>query len=362
MNLDEFALIRTLADRLGQAAPGVVTGIGDDAAVLAGVDGDQWLVSTDTLVEGVHFLDATMRPEDVGWKALAVSISDIAAMGGRPRGAVLAVAVPKQGRWPVERLTALYDGVAAVCQTFACPLVGGDTVGTAGPLVLTSTVFGTVPAGGARLRSLAQPGDVVFVTGWVGVSAAGLEVLRRLAGLERAKAGGGMSPIGGTEGAEPAVGPVGLGGLAPDEVEYLVRAHRRPVPQVLAGEVLRTCGSNALNDISDGLANELNEIAEASQVRLRVRADKLPLHPAAVNAARRFGVPAPDWAWYGGEDFELVGTAPPLAFARALAQLEAQGVKLTQIGRVEAGDGVIVEHPDGRLDILEPRGYNHFRE
>ncbi|WP_051343944.1 thiamine-phosphate kinase [Alicyclobacillus herbarius] len=334
MILDEFRLIRTLAERLRPVNQGVVAGIGDDAAVLAGEGGEEWLVSTDTLVEGVHFRDETMTPADVGWKALAVSISDIAAMGGTPRGAVLALAIPKQGTWDVEKLTALYDGVAEVCQAFACPLVGGDTVGTSGPLVLTSTVMGTVPSGGARLRSLAQPGDVVFVTGWVGSSAAGLAVLQRQSDLS---------------------------GLAPDEAQFLIQAHRRPQPQVMAGQVLRLCGVHALNDISDGLASELNEIADASQVRLRVRADKVPLHPSLVNAARRLGVPALDWAWYGGEDFQLVGTAPPLAFARALAELEGRGVKLSQIGRVEAGDGVVVELADGRLDILEPRGYNHFR-
>jgi thiamine-monophosphate kinase len=361
VNLDEFGLIRHLTARLGKSPAHVRVGIGDDAAVLAQRPGEDWLVTTDALVEGVHFLKSTMRPADIGFKALAVSISDIAAMGGEPRGAVLSLAIPKS-TWPLPDLEALYDGVAEACAEYGCPLVGGDVVSTSGPLVLTSTVFGAVPEGEALLRSSARPGDVVFVTGTVGASAAGLEYL-----LQTADGGDEVDQSRVPQGAQAdrltlPRGSYGGVGLPPDEVALLVTAHRRPRPQVLAGRILREAGAHACDDISDGLASELNEIAEASSVRLRISAARIPILPAVNNFARRCGKDPLEYALYGGEDFQLVGTAPPLAFARALARCEGHGVRLTQIGRVEAGDGVVAELPDGRLDIIEPRGYNHFRD
>lgn len=341
--LDEFGLIAHLtsryqarcdvrADTIDPSA--IRVGIGDDAAVVALPDGEESLLTTDTMVEGVHFLASTMGFADVGYKAVAASVSDVAAMGGRPLGVLMSIAIGQTVDLPA--LEALYDGVADICLDSACTLVGGDVVSTAGPLVVTSTVIGSVPAGTAVRRSGARPGDVVFVTGSVGGSGAGLA-------LRMSQAEGRAALV------------------APDEALVLIACHRRPKPQVTAGGILRACGVSSLNDVSDGLASELNEIARASQVRLRLDSQRIPMLSALHNFARSRSESALQYAWYGGEDYQLVGTASPLSFARALAQCEGVGIPLTQIGRVEPGAGeVVAVSPDGRIDLLEPRGYNHF--
>lgn len=326
--LDEFGLIERLVQRVPSTGRAVVTGVGDDAAVLAVDPGEQVLVSTDAMVDGVHFLTRTMGFVDVGYKAAASTISDIAAMGGEARHLVVALAIPEAAR--LVDLEALYDGIALACRDHGVSVVGGDVIRTGGPMVVTCTVIGAVPAGQAVLRSGARPGDVVFVTGWVGGSGAGLALL-----------------LDGTP-------------VAGDVAAELVACHRRPRAQLLAGAILREAGATSLDDISDGLANELNEISRASGVRLRIQAGRVPVAPAVRDFARQRGEDPLRYAWYGGEDYQLVGTAPPFAFARALARCESSGVKLTQIGRVDAGDGVIAEYEDGRLEVVEPRGFNHF--
>ncbi|MBX6352595.1 MAG: thiamine-phosphate kinase [Thermoflavifilum sp.] len=327
--LDEFGLIAELLGRLPAPREEVEVGPGDDAAVTAWPAGAQLVATCDALVEGVHFTDATCAPEDVGFKSVAVSVSDIAAMGGEPLHALLSLSIPPH--WPANRLMALYDGVAEACRAFGCGVIGGNVTKTDGPLVVTSTLLGSVPPGTALRRSGARPGDVLFVTGWLGAAGAGLRALLEL---------------------DPH--------LPGDELQPLAQAHRRPRPPVAAGRILREAGATACDDISDGLASELNEIAGASRVRLRVELARLPIPPAVRNFARRRGEDATDYALYGGEDYQLVGTAPPVAFARALAACEALGIRLSAIGRVEAGDGVIGERPDGRLDLIQPRGFNHF--
>lgn len=328
--LDEFGFIKHLTSRLGAAQRDVRVNIGDDAAVLAQRVDEELLVTTDAMVQGIHFASQTMEWADVGYKALAVSISDIAAMGGDARHAVVSLAVPKDVE--LADMESLYDGLNEISQTYDCAVVGGDVVGTSGPLVITTTVMGYVPKGQAVLRSGAKVGDVVFVTGSVGSSDAGLKLL--LSG-----------------------GPV----IAKDEAAELMLRHRRPTPRIGAGQLLRQLGASSLNDVSDGLASELNEIASASSVRIRVFGPRIPIAPAAQNFARARNENPLDYALYGGEDYELVGTASPFVFARVLAQCPAFGVSITQIGRVEAGDGVVLEDEKGRLDVLLARGYNHFQ-
>lgn len=337
MSIGEFGMIDRFHERLkaGQAAAAskgqaehVIVGIGDDAAVTQYGADEQVLVTTDTMVEGHHWLPKTLSWYDVGWKAMAASISDIAAMGGEPRQALVALAARKDHQ--MADLEALYDGMAAACSAYGCAVIGGDLVATPGPLVVTTTLLGAVPKGQALLRSGARSGDMVFVTGHIGGSDAGLDALLN-------------------------------GGFAPDdELGVLHRFHQHPQPQVTAGTILRTAGAASCNDISDGLASELNEIAAASHVRMRIEANRIPLHPAVRNWGRRKGRDPLEYAWYGGEDYQLVGTASPFSFARALAQLESLGIQLTAIGRVEPGDGVVAQQPDGRLEVIQPKGHNHF--
>lgn len=326
--LDEFGLIGQLTKRVINANRYVRVGIGDDAAVLTQNANEDQLMTTDTMVAGVHFLPQTMTWANVGYKCVAASISDIAAMGGDPRHVVLSIAIPPDVG--VVELEALYDGVGDACQAYDCSLVGGDVVRTDGPMVITSTLLGAVSAGRALLRSGAKAGDVVFVTGPLGGSAAGLAYL-----LE------GSTTL-------------------PDEAQILMGYHQRPLVQVSAGAILREEGASSCNDVSDGLASELNEIAQASGVRMRIQEDKIPVAPATRNFARQRRQDPLQYAWYGGEDYQLVGTASSYVFARALARCVSVGIPLTWIGRVEPGDGVIADGGAGRVEQIQPRGYNHF--
>ncbi len=326
--LDEFALISRLASQLPQPARDVVVGIGDDAAVVQPGAGEEVLLTTDTMVEGIHFLPNTLSSIDVGYKCVAVSISDIASMGGIPKHVLLSLAIPDT--YETEWLLQMYEGVRIACEQFGCDVIGGNVTRTIGPFIVTSTLTGVVPKGQAILRSGAKSGDVVFVTGDIGGSAAGLALLQN-------------HPM-----------------VPADERGQLLEFHRRPVPQVHAGQILRECGASSCNDISDGLASELNEIASASSVRLRIDEVRLPVAPVTRNLARNLGKNPYEFAWYGGEDYQLVGTAVPRAFAKAIARCESMGLKLTQIGRVEFGDGVVVQHEDGAMELVLSRGYNHF--
>lgn len=323
--VDEFELIRRVTARLPQPGKDVLVGIGDDAAVVQ-TDAAKLLITTDTMVEGVHFLPSTITNHNLGYKSLAVSISDIAAMGGWPVCATISIAIP--ANWGADKLTAIYDGLAEASVQFECDLVGGDVVSTAGPMVLTTTVIGK--AHSPILRSGAQPGDILFVSGWLGGSKAGLEV------LEQASA---TSPIG---------------------QAVLARRHQRPEPRLAIGRIAAEYGVHALNDISDGLASELNELATASGIRCVIDADQIPILPEVKEQARARQVDPLDYALYGGEDYELVGAASRQAFANLLAASSGTRVPVTAIGRCDTGDGVVMRRGD-HLEVIAAKGYNHLR-
>ncbi|QTH43756.1 thiamine-phosphate kinase [Cohnella sp. LGH] len=345
-SLDEFGRIRLWtegrqkADFLSRA--GVVCGIGDDAAVVAGEgSGSEWLIAADAMVEQVHFLDETMGEADVGFKALAANVSDIAAMGGEPKFALVSVCVPPA--WNEERMRRLYDGLYECAERYGVAVIGGDTTSAPRDLVVAVTAIGTVEAGRAIRRSGARSGQIVFLTGPTGLSAAGLHALQR---------------IGAAEGAERAR----LADLLP---QRLVQAHRRPVPSVKAGRILAQMGWGAsLNDVSDGVASEAWEIAEASQVKLVLKEKLLPLSGELTAYAGDNGLRAADLALFGGEDYVLLGTADKSCEQEMRERLRAEGIPLFVIGEVEAGQpGVELESADtGLRRPLAKRGYNHFSE
>jgi thiamine-monophosphate kinase len=331
--IGEFGLIDRLADVLGPRDESVVVGIGDDAAVLQYAQGMQVVTTTDLLVEGVHFRTDTIDDRSLGWKSVAVSLSDIAAMGGRPRHVVIGLAVPVT--MEVERLEDLYAGVADVCRTYGAHVVGGDITKTDGPFVIAVTVLGEVEQGQALLRSGAGPGDLVYVTGTVGGSAAGLDFLQK--GIQEST------------------------GLRPEQAADLLHFHQVPQPQVEAGRLLRSSGGcTSANDVSDGLASELNEIAKMSGVRLAVEAGKIPLHDSVSRYAQLRGVDPVEWAMFGGEDYQLVGTLRADAAERVKALFAEQGLLLTVIGRVEEGHGVVLQRDGGEVREVTAKGYNHF--
>ncbi len=306
----EFDLIERIKRETAAARDDVRVGIGDDAAVLAPRAGQELVVATDTLVEGVHFPAATAA-YDVGWKSLAVNLSDLAAMGAEPAWATLALTLPHPDEaW----VTQFARGFAAIARTHEVALVGGDT--TRGPLTLSVTVHGFVPRGDALLRSGARAGDAVFVTGTLGDAA---------------------------------------GGLARPDVAALRERLDRPTPRVAAGRLLRGVATAAI-DVSDGLLIDLGRLCDASAVGAELDA------PPPLSAALRetFGEPeARAHAWAGGDDYELCFTASP---AQETVLRAAFGrLALTRIGRIVSSPGVRVVDAEGR-DVTPPRrGYEHFR-
>ena len=317
----EIAAIETIRRGLPQPPQGE-TWIGDDAAVVAAPAGASLLLAADAVVEGVHFDLELVDAADVGWKALAVNVSDIAAMGGRPLHALVTVVGAS-----ASMIEGLVRGLAEAAAAYECSIVGGDL--SSGPcLVVSVAITGTAGDREAVLRSHARPGDVLFVTGALGRSAAGLRTLRAQAG-------------------RGATAPADLSGMAqpagcPAASPELVAAYRRPVARVAEGVAASASGATAMIDISDGLGIDIDRLATASQVGV-----VLDAVPTAEGATR-------DEALAGGEDYELVFAAcDPGAVARAFA-----AAKLRPPIRI----GACVADPTLRLigaELLPASGWEH---
>lgn len=326
-DVGEFGLINLLKQDTIHDPSTVVVGIGDDAAVLLPTPRHLQLVTTDMLVEGVHFDLATTTAMQLGYKAVAVNLSDIAAMGGIARHAVVSIALP--AAMPVDFVMNLYQGMKEICREYSVNIVGGDTVASTAGLVINVAVLGEVEPAYVVRRSGAQVGDVVAVTNTLGNSSAGLALLQR----------------GQWE--------------AYDFAWPLISAHLTPQPQVEIGQLLAVHGATAMDDVSDGLASELHEIAQASNVSICVDASLIPLSPAVRHTAAIFGRNPLDYALYGGEDFQLLFTMAPDQF-RLLAEIDV-GAPLVRIGEVlPHGEGVMMVDEEGQRMPLQARGYNHF--
>lgn len=330
--LGEFTLLARLQQRLKQTGkPVVVRGIGDDCAVLRPEDGQDLLVTTDTQEEGVHFRRDWSTAEDIGWRCLAVNVSDIAAMGGEPLGAVVALSLPET--LPVSFVEAMYDGMNTLAAAYDCPVVGGNICKTAGQLSVTITVLGSTPRDGALRRSSALAGDDIWVTGDLGGARAGLETLMH---------------------------PGEVTGLPTGEV---LSRYRRPRPRLREALYLRRHGARSLVDLSDGLSSDLAHVCEASGVGARLFADRIPVSDQSRRVASALGLDALAMAMHGGEDFELCLTAPAKA-AKALEEgfHDQFNCNLTRIGTIQTGAGITLRHPDGTDETLVPGGYDHFRQ
>lgn len=335
--LGEHGLIRRIREDSAQApAAGVRTGIGDDTAVLALTAGAALLATTDLVIEDVHFRRAWAAPEDIGWKAMAVNLSDIAAMGGVPRWALVALAVP--GDTAAEDVAAFYRGMRAAAAPHEVAIVGGDTSESPRGCFVNVTLLGE-HGGTPRLRSAARVGDAIALTGALGRSAAGLAVLEL--GAEAARRRG-----------------------VPDAVAGdVVRAHLRPHARVAEGRWLgQASGVHAMMDCSDGLATDLGHICRESGVGARVGVERVPVAPAAAAAARALGRDPVSWATAGGEDYELLLTCEPGRVEELAHELHrATGTALTVIGETVADKAEIVwVDADGRPVSLAA-GYEHFR-
>lgn len=343
--IGEFELIDRMA-RIFQQGGAVVAnaaaafsrlsiGIGDDAAVWEDFAGRYTIATTDAMVEGVHFTRTTTGWYDLGWKAMASNVSDIAGMGGAPRYALAVLGA--RGDEEVESVMELCRGMADVAGKFGASIVGGDTVSS--PLTMVSvtligeTVGGKRPDGTLPLLSRfeARPGDLVAVTGQLGSSAGGLELLMQHEGS------------------------------VPERYAPLAEAHRRPMPRVPEGQKLVQAGVRCGMDLSDGLVGDLTRVCRASGVSARVELDRVPMDPLL---RERFGLRAVDLAVSGGEDYELMCVAPEEVVSRAQLLLHPMGRALTVVGRVLEPDGeqprVLLVDADGRSYLPNRLGWEHF--
>lgn len=318
--LGEFELIARFFSDLGPQRPGVVRDVGDDCALLQLPPGHLLATSIDTLVAGRHFL-SSIDPFDLGWRALASCVSDLAAAGAEPLWFTLALTLPEADAAWLERLAA---GLRAGAEAWGLRLVGGDT--TSGPLTLSLQVMGAVPEGAALTRGGARPGDLVFVSGSPGEAAGALPLL------------GGASPAA--------------------HRQRLLERYHRPQPRLALGAALRGVASAAV-DVSDGLLADAGHIAERSGVALDLHWPALPLSPALAaevgeDAARLL-------ALTGGDDYELCFTAPPQQRVRLGEIAAGLGLALTCIGEVRAGAGVRCLDASGQPIPIQRAGYEHFR-
>ncbi len=330
-DLGEFGLIDLLnrmvveerASPGGAAASGVelLVDTGDDTAAWR-AEGATELFTTDTVVEGVHFTRETTPWRDLGWKSLASNISDIAAMGGLPTYALVTLGMPPETA--VADLQELYRGMLEIGNQFGASIVGGDMVRS--PVVFITVALAGVTHGSFMLRSHACPGELVAVTGYLGDSAGGLKLM-----LEDIPA-------------------------SPEAAEHLKDAHRRPVPDVDAGQVLARAGVATAMDISDGLCDDLGKLCLASRVSAQIESGHIPIHPLL---RETFPDECLAMALNGGEDYKLLFVASP-------AQLEEANASLPQpaavVGRITVGEPgrVTVVDPSGAETPANRRGWDHF--
>jgi thiamine-monophosphate kinase len=319
----ERALIAAIRARLPDAPRWLTVGIGDDAAVARPERGALEILTTDALVESVHFDRRFSSPEDIGWKALAVNLSDIAAMGGTPRIALLSLGLPPD----VDRafVDALLDGFLALATESRVALAGGNITRSPGPLIVDVTVTGFARERHVLRRSAGHAGDELYVSGEIGAAAAALGALRT----------GGAS-------------------------DSLAIRHRRPQPRVRLGTLLgRNRAANACMDLSDGLADGVRQIAEASGTGAAIDAATLPIPGAAKEWFMRAGLDPITAAVAGGDDYELLFSVPRRARGRLKTVVrQARGVPVTRIGELTA-DTTIALRRDGIPEPL-PAGFVHF--
>lgn len=325
-DLGEFGLIEILSRIAPQGDPGhhILVNIGDDAAAWRG-ENLAVLATTDALVEGVHFTAVTSW-RDRGWKAMAAGLSDIAAMGGEPRYALVALTLPEQTQ--VEDVSQLYQGMADLAIRFSVAVVGGN-VSRAPLTTITLTVIGRVEEDKILTRSAARHGDLLALTGHLGSSAAGLRLLTR-----------GLDP-------------------GPEYGAFLRSAHLQPLPQIACGRHLSACGVRCAIDISDGLLADLGHLCKASSVGAVVWADRLPVHPATKAV---FPEDCLDLALGGGEDYELLFTAGKDIIEKSMNSIESStSCPITVIGEITGQkEGIRVLTKDGQPYVTAHLGWDHF--
>ncbi|WP_152657874.1 thiamine-phosphate kinase [Oceanobacillus sp. CFH 90083] len=319
--MDEFSFIDAIKPTAYKQSA-LIKGIGDDAAVFRSTS--DIVTTVDTFVENIHFSLETMDPFHIGYRVLAANISDLAAMGAEPAFYLVSMCIPK--KWKQHALEEIYRGMDELASKYRMDLIGGDTV-SSDCLMISITAIGYVPKERARYRSDAKPDDIVFTTGTLGDSRAGLEIL--------------------------------LQGKEYKDKDYFIKRHRLPEPRVGFVLDLREIDRMALNDISDGISNEANEIAEASGVELTIIEEKIPVSDSfhQFSEAQQH-----EWKLSGGEDFELLGTVSEVHWPRMQEVASLAGTSVHQIGYVrKAEKPCVLIQSDGETKQLTKSGYTHLK-
>ncbi|MCL1078842.1 thiamine-phosphate kinase [Parashewanella spongiae] len=318
--MKEFQIIEQYFAGQGPMRKDVVLGVGDDCALVQPADDKVIAISCDTFAEGTHFL-SDMPAADVGFKSLAVNLSDLASMGAEPAWMTLALTLPEiDESWLKQYCEGLYE----IAEYYNISLVGGDT--TRGARSITITVNGQVPESMALTRGGAGVGDWVYVTGTLGDSALGLDIL------------------------------LGNRDAESENKEYLIGRHYRPTPRMLAGQSLRGIASSAI-DLSDGLISDIQHVLKSSEVGAIINVDQLPLSKALISSVGQ--EQAIEYALAGGEDYELLFTVPDAKVGALTASLNYAGVNYTRVGQITAGRDLELSF-DGRTYVPQQNGFKHF--
>ncbi|MGQ9560968.1 MAG: thiamine-phosphate kinase [Candidatus Oleimicrobiaceae bacterium] len=329
--IGEFGLIARLKVICGEPPAEVVVGIDDDAAAFRPRPDELVVVTTDALVEGVHFRWDYFTPFQLGWRSLAANISDVAAMAAEPQYAVVSIAIPSS--LEVEKVEELYRGMVALGGMYGVRIVGGDTTSSPDRLFLSITVFGTAPAQAVVRRAGARVGDALYVTGFLGQAHAGLLVLTR-----------------------PTV-------FRNDQFPTAVARHLQPMPRVQEALFLRQkLRLTSMIDVSDGLASEVHHLCRLGNVGAVVEQGLIPISPEARAVAAQLGKRAVDFALGGGEDFELLFTAEESSVRRIQPLFEEKfGLALSKVGEiVSPQQGVQLRLESGEMLPLAMVGWDHF--
>jgi len=328
--IGEFGFIDSIKEQCVTSLKGVVKGIGDDCAVFGPYSGRVLLFTTDMLIEDIHFLRDRITPYQLGWKAIAVNLSDIAAMGGEPLYCLISLGIPVE--MDVELIQDFYKGMKDICERYRVNIVGGDTVASPDKLTINVSLIGDAKEGEVLYRSGARPGDKIYLTGNVGDSSAGLKILKNEISPPRS-----MS-------------------------SHFLKTHNEPKPLIETGRIVATSRlASSMIDLSDGLLSDLGHICEESRVGALLFGSKIPLSSELKLLASRANFNPLDLALSGGEDYLLLLTVPE-ANTHDLELLfeDNRPSPLYLIGEMTEEQGIRMVTEDGSVEELGPKGFNHF--
>ncbi len=337
--IQEFPLIRGLARQFARHAPGLVQGIGDDAAVVESTSKTWWHVTTDLLAENIHFNFKSAEPESIGYRAAMANLSDLAAMGATPRYLLISLAIPKTLK--PSHIFKIYSGLMNACRRDRVALIGGDTSASTTGLFLSLTLIGTTAPKQALFRRGARAGDLIYVTGTLGDSLAGLRLLTPLHTARRSSKNKTV--------------------LSASHQRFLIDRHFHPTARVAEGQWLnRERLASAAIDVSDGLSGDLRHLCTASQVGAEIETEQLPISAACRAYGRATGRSPMEFALTGGEDYELLFTVAPGSRGKMEHQARTHGYHITCIGTIRPKRSGIHISSGGHRQPLPVTSYEHF--